>query len=207
MGADSRRTVAEGTRIAFEIRGSRFIGQVAPAESVEAADAIIEGVAADHPDATHVVSAYRIATEPTTERADDAGEPGGSAGQPALGVLRTEGLVDVVAVVVRYYGGTNLGYGGLVRAYARAVRDAIPEATVVEHESTATLDVEVGYDDSGTVRSVLESEGLEFEASYDETVTFAVTTPRRRLDAVIGRLRSATSDRASLDRSDISNRK
>lgn len=207
MDADSRRTVAAATRVAFERRGSRFIGHVAPAESVEAADAVIDAVATEHPDATHVVSAYRIATDPTTERADDAGEPGGSAGKPALGVLRAEDLVDVVAVVVRYYGGTNLGYGGLVRAYSRAVRDAIDDATVVEHKPTTTLSVEVGYDDSGTVRSILKSEGLDFEACYDETVTFAVTIRSARLDAVIDRLRSATNDRATIDRSNVSNRK
>lgn len=198
MGSRTIRTVVEPGGVAFRVAGSRFIGHVAPASSPDEAEAVIASVAGDHPDATHVVTARRLDGEPLAEGYDDAGEPGGSAGKPALEVLRGSDLLDVVAVVIRYYGGTDLGYGGLVRAYVRAVREAIEAATVVERTPRATFDVEVDYEDSGTVRAVLESEAVDFEAAYAEGVTFTVHVAVDRADAIKNRLRSATRGRAGI---------
>lgn len=193
------RTVVGGATAEFTVNGSRFIGHVAPAQDEDEAGSIIEEVRQEYPDATHVVWAYRLAGAPVLERADDAGEPGGSAGQPVLGVLQGDDLENVVAVVVRYYGGTNLGYGGLVRAYARAVKDALAAATVEVRQPTRTVDIGVTYDDSGTVRGVLESEELEYDATYGETVSMTVEIPDGRMDTVLDRLRSATSGRIETD--------
>ncbi|MFP4590791.1 MAG: IMPACT family protein [Halobacteriales archaeon] len=198
MAEGAYRTVSAPAEAAFVVKGSRFVGHVAPADAEAAVAEAVGAVAADHPDATHVVSAYRLRGDPAREGADDAGEPGGSAGKPALEVLRGEELFDVVAVVVRYYGGTNLGFGGLVRAYARAVSRAVDAASVIEVRPTAAYEVAVDYDDSGRVRSVLESAGVDFEASYAERVTFTVRVETDRTEALLERLRSATSDRAAI---------
>ncbi|MFW6449324.1 MAG: IMPACT family protein [Halobacteriota archaeon] len=203
MAAEAYRTVEEPAEAAFSVNGSRFICLVAPAASESAVRERVETVAAAHPDATHVVSAYRLLGHPVVEGADDAGEPGGSAGKPALEVLRGEELLDVVAVVVRYYGGTNLGFGGLVRAYARAVSEAIAAASVVERVPTRGYVVEVAYDDSGRVRSVLESSGVDFDAEYTDRVTFAVTVEVEQAPELLERLRSATSGRAAIARRDV----
>lgn len=200
MAESKIRTIRSPVRIHFEERGSRFIGHLAPVDTPEGAESVIESVSETHDDATHVVWAYRIDGPTTVERSHDAGEPGGSAGAPALNVLQSEDLVNVVAVIVRYYGGTNLGYGGLVRAYARGVRDTLDVASIVEQQPMATVDIEVEYDDSGTVRSILESEGLDFEAAYEERVTFEVSVPTNREATLIDRLHSATSGRAAIDR-------
>jgi uncharacterized YigZ family protein len=193
------RTVAGRGRARFEVRGSVFIGHVAPARSVETAEAFVTSVREEYADATHNVPAYRVRADPLREYADDDGEPGGSAGKPALNVLTQEDIQNVVAVVTRYYGGTNLGVGGLARAYARGVKDALDAADVVERRPQARFTIGVEYDDSGTVRGILESTDAEFDAEYGTSVTFAVRVPEARADAVRERIRSATSGRASFD--------
>ena len=197
--SETYRTVAGRGEAAFEVRGSRFLGRVAPADSVAAAEAALEETRREHPDATHVVPAYRVRTDPLREYASDDGEPGGSAGKPALTVLEREELENVVAVVVRYYGGTNLGVGGLARAYGRAVKLAIEAAGVLEEHPHERVSVGVAYDDSGTVRGILESENVEFEADYAERVVFDVRVVTTESEALFDRLRSATSGRANIE--------
>ena len=196
---ETYRTVETRGEAAFEERGSRFVGRVAPVESVDEAEAFVEGIATDHADATHNVPAYRVRADPFREYSNDDGEPGGSAGKPALTVLQREELENVAAVVTRYYGGTNLGVGGLARAYARAVKVAVEDAGVVESRPHETVVVEVEYDDSGLVRGILESADVEFEARYDERVAFRVRVPMAESDDLRDRLLSATSGRADID--------
>lgn len=182
----------------FEVRGSEFIGHVAPARSVEDAEAFIEALSAEYDDATHNVPAYRVRAEPLREWESDAGEPGGSAGKPALNVLVQEDIENVVAVVTRYYGGTNLGVGGLARAYSRAVKEALEEASVVETVPHEEFSVTVEYDDSGSVRGLLESTDCEFDAAYETEVTFEVRVPAATGADLRDDIRSATSGRATL---------
>ena len=193
---DAYRTLAAPGKSRFTVQGSEFIGHAAPVEDVAAAEAFYESVAADHPDATHNVPAYRVRADPFREYASDDGEPSGSAGDPMLSVLSGRELENVAVVVTRYFGGTELGVGGLVRAYSQATKDAVDAAGVVERRPHETFTVAVAYDDSGTVRSVLESEGVAFEADYGETVAFEVRVPVADAEAVADRIRSATSGRA-----------
>lgn len=192
-------TVAGNGSFSFETRGSEFVGYAARAPDAERAEGYIDEAREDHPDATHHVYAYRVRTDPLCERYDDAGEPSGSAGKPVLNVLQGEGVEDVVAVVVRYYGGTNLGYGGLVRAYSEATKGALEDAGRTQEVPRATVRVEVEYDDSGTARSVIESEGYDFEADYGEAVVFVVRPPAERAEALKDRILSATGGRAKID--------
>jgi len=224
---DAYRTVAGPGRATFEVRGSEFVGHAAPAADREAAEAFVAEVREEYADATHNVPAYRVressgdresggGRESSDDRAgtpggflreygDDDGEPSGSAGKPALNVLQQEGVENVVAVVTRYYGGTNLGVGGLARAYSRAVKEAIEDAGLVEERPKERFSVTVEYDDSGTVRGILESastdagEGAVFEADYEERVTFEVRVPVEAAAGVRDRIRSATSGRAEID--------
>lgn len=196
----SYRTVAGRGRIAFEVRGSEFIGYAAPAESIDGADAFVEEIRAAHPDATHNVPAYRVRSNDgiVREQASDAGEPSGSAGKPVLNVLQRREVADVVVVVTRYFGGTELGVGGLARAYGEAAKRALDAAGVVERLPHRPIVVESTYDDSGTVRGILESEALDFEADYGERVCFEARAPTDEVERVADRLRSATSGRAEV---------
>ena len=205
------RTVGARAAAEFTVRGSRFLGHLAPADTVEAAEAFVDAVRAEYDDATHNVPAYRVPAGPPgegergpggpmlREYSDDDGEPTGSAGKPALNVLQQEEVRNAVAVVTRYYGGTNLGVGGLARAYSRAVKEGLDAAGVVEEVPHERVRVTTAYDDSGTVRGILESEGVEFDADYGAEVTFDVRVPLDEAERVRDRLRSATSGRVELD--------
>lgn len=192
-------TVADRGEATFAVRGSQFVGRVAPVDSVDMAEAFVKETRQDHPDATHHVPAYRVRTDPLREYASDDGEPGGSAGKPTLTVLEREELENVVAVVTRYYGGTNLGVGGLARAYGRAVKLGIEAAGITEQQPHEQAVVCVEYDDSGTVRGILESADIGYDADYAEHVTFRVRVPLHRAEALFDRLRSATGGRVDID--------
>jgi uncharacterized YigZ family protein len=194
-------TVVGRARAGFRLRGSRFVGHVAPADGPVAAEAFVEEVRAAEPDATHVVPAYRVPAADGSrlrEWASDDGEPTGSAGEPALNALQGRDLRNVVVAVSREFGGVELGVGGLVRAYARATTEAVEAAGVVERRPTETVRAVVDYDDSGTVRSVLESAGVGFDADHEARVAFAARVPVDEAAALRDRLRSATSGRVEL---------
>ncbi len=192
------RTVAGRGQARFEISGSEFIGHVAPAHSVDEAEDFIDAISEEYADATHNVPAYRVRAQPLREWASDADEPSGSAGKPALNVLQQEAIENVVAVVTRYYGGTKLGVGGLARAYSRGVKDALDDAGIVEEVPHEQFSVTVEYDDSGSVRGLLESAECEFEAAYEAEVRFEVRAPEASAADLRDRIRSATSGRATL---------
>jgi uncharacterized YigZ family protein len=117
---------ARETQVEMRVVNSRFIATAAPAFSVEEARAFIGRIKDAFPDASHHVSAYLIGYgSSVVAHATDDGEPSGTAGRPALAVLRGSGLGDVAVVVTRYFGGTKLGTGGLVRAYGDAVREVL----------------------------------------------------------------------------------
>jgi putative IMPACT (imprinted ancient) family translation regulator len=198
---EAYRTVAGEGECRVEVNGSTFLGFVAPARSVADAEAFVAAVNDEYPDARHVVPAYRVpdgegdAAGMVREWSSDDGEPSGSSGPPALNVLVQRDLRNVVAAVVRYKNGPNLGVGGLARSYARAVADAVDDAGVVEERPHEQFTVAVDYDDSGTVRGILESAGVEFDAAYEERVTFDVRVPVDDADGLRDRLRSATGGR------------
>jgi uncharacterized YigZ family protein len=126
---------AEEIRRELTISNSRFISTLAPVFSVDEAKTFIARIKAEFPDASHNVHLYIIGHgDSETAHCSDAGEPSGTAGRPSLAVLRGSGLGDVAVVVTRYFGGSKLGTGGLVRAYSEAVRlvvDSVPRAQKV----------------------------------------------------------------------------
>lgn len=208
---DTYLTVAERATATFEVQGSEFLGHVAPADTVAEAETFIDAIESEYADATHNVPAYRVPAGDASERtpetdvmlreySSDDGEPTGSAGKPALNVLTQREIRNVVAVVTRYYGGTNLGVGGLARAYSRAVTESVDAAGVVEERPHRRLVVRTDYDDSGTLRGVIESTGVEFEASYDERVRFDVRVPIEEIDELVDRLNDVTSGRVEIER-------
>ena len=198
MSDDAYLTLAGRGTAGFSVQGSEFIGHAAPVDSVETAEAFLAKIEAEYDDATHNVPAYRVRADPFREYASDDGEPSGSAGKPMLSVLSGRELENAIVVVTRYYGGTNLGVGGLVRAYSRATKEAIDDAGVVEQRPQETFRAVVDYDDSGTVRGILESEDTAFDADYGERVSFEIQVPAADADAIRDRLRSATSGRIEL---------
>jgi len=197
--SESYRTVAERASASFEVQGSEFVGHVAPVETVEAAEAFVDEIRERYADATHNVPAYRVRASPFRAYASDDAEPSGSAGKPALNVLQQREIENVAAVVTRYYGGTNLGVGGLARSYSRAVKEGVDAAGVVESVPHERVTITVDYDDSGSVRSLLESADVDFSADYEADVRFEVRVPTAEGSELRDRVRSATSGRADID--------
>ena len=141
-------------------KGSRFLAVLGPADGEEAAKAALAAVARRFPDATHHCWAWRVGTPPR-ERSADAGEPAGTAGVPILQVLRGAGLSDVLAVVVRWFGGTKLGKGGLARAYAAAAREALQTLPVAARVATVRLALRVPYERVGAVKRLIHPPAVE----------------------------------------------
>lgn len=160
------------------IEKSRFICYVNRAETEEEAIAFIQRIKKKHWDATHNCSAYLIGEHDQIQKANDDGEPSGTAGVPMLEVLKKKGLKDTVAVVTRYFGGIKLGAGGLVRAYSRAVSEGLNAAGIVERRLMRVMQVTIDYSWLGKVENELRSSVYTIKnIQYADRVTFDVLVP------------------------------
>ncbi len=151
-------TIAGSVTAALEEKKSRFIATLCPVETEAEALAVLEKTRAAHRTATHNVYAYRL-REDNRERYSDDGEPAKTAGTPALDVLRHAQLTDVIVVITRYFGGTELGKGGLVRAYQGATLAAIAAADVCTVRSLVQLELTVEYPLYERVCQMVEAAG------------------------------------------------
>ena len=164
-------TVDGVTENTVEIKRSKFIATLSHVESGEDAEAFVRAVRKRYPDATHNCYAY-IADELGNEtRFSDDGEPGGTAGQPMLEVLRKKGIVKAAVVVTRYFGGIKLGAGGLVAAYTDSVSEVLDTAGIRRMTECAEVTVECDYSDHSAIESALTRAGaLRGDAVYGENV-------------------------------------
>ncbi len=169
-------TIAEALEHELVIKKSRFIAHVAPARSMEQADAVIAAVRKQYWDARHHCVAMVIGTQADQQRSSDGGEPSGTAGVPMLEVLRRRDLTDVVAVVARYFGGVKLGAGGLVRAYSGSVSEALDAARVVRRSAAVRVGVDVPHQDAGRVQAVLREWADTHDARIDDVAYSAIAT-------------------------------
>jgi uncharacterized YigZ family protein len=157
-------------QVTAEVRekGSRFLAQVSAVASEQEARAVLAGLARSHPDATHLCWALRLGWPPR-ERSSDAGEPSGTAGVPMLQVLRGSGVSDVLAVVVRWFGGVKLGKGGLARAYAAAVRAALERLPTVIRVPRVRLAISAPLTRIGAIKRLVHPPEVEMESeTYGE---------------------------------------
>lgn len=167
----SYKTVEKATEARTEVRRSLFIASVSPAATAEEADAFVASVRAKYPDATHNCYAYIAGAENPSVRFSDDGEPGGTAGQPMLEVLKKRGLTAVAVVVTRYFGGIKLGAGGLVSAYTDSVVSGIDAAGTVTMTERSLIEVRAGYQEFSRADSALIRLGAErMSADYGEDV-------------------------------------
>src|SRR4030067_848974 len=173
---------AHEIRREFTISNSRFISTLAPAFSVDEAKVFIQRIKAEFPDASHNVPLYIIGHgDSEIAHCTDDGEPTGTAGRPALAVLRRSGMGDVAVVVTRYFGGTKLGTGGLVRAYSEAVRlvvESVPRA-----QKVLTHTVMLGFPHTYLERVRLlvaaqEGKVLDEDFAADVTLTARITVEK-----------------------------
>jgi uncharacterized YigZ family protein len=155
------RTITGPATGEFKDRGSKFLAYAHPISSVQDAKEKVNALKKEHPKAAHHCFAYRIGTEGSEFRANDDGEPSGSAGRPILGQIDSFNLTNILVVVVRYFGGSLLGIPGLINAYKTATLDALSKATVIEKWIEEKVEIEFDYPAMNEVLYILR----QFEAT------------------------------------------
>lgn len=176
------------------INKSRFIAHIKPVESEEDAKAFINQVSTKHREATHNCSAYTIGDQMNIQKANDNGEPSGTAGVPMLDILKKLEIHNACVVVTRYFGGIKLGGGGLIRAYSGAVRDVIYDIGRVELKPAIPTTVTINYDLTGKFEYELESTSyLLRDQSYTDKVSYQIDVVASDYDEFIAFLNRTTS--------------
>ncbi|MCK4513129.1 YigZ family protein [bacterium] len=192
-------------RVEETILRSRFVTTVGHASSVDEARAFISAVSSEFPDATHNCWAYVIGPPGDTSRVgmSDAGEPHGTAGRPMLTVLVHSGVGDIAAVVTRYYGGTKLGKGGLVRAYSGGVKNAIEGLPTKMLIASITLTLIIDYASVDPVKWILPNlEAHVLSEDYATRVTLEIELPEERADELTESVSGLTKGTALIERRD-----
>lgn len=179
---------------------SRFIATLEPVHSEEKAAAFIESLKKKYWDARHNCSAFVLGERAQITRCSDDGEPSGTAGKPMLEVLLGAGVRNVAVVVTRYFGGTLLGTGGLVRAYTQAVQAGLENCSVTEMQYGCELGIRTDYNGIGKIQYLLGQRGLEIKSSeYTDIVTLKLEVPFEECGALCKELTEATAGRARIE--------
>ncbi len=160
METDNFLTIESPSEGLFKEKGSRFLAFAYPVQDEEEIQLIIENTRKKYHDARHHCYAWRLGADLTHFRANDDGEPTHSAGKPILGQIQSFQLTNVLVIVVRYFGGTLLGVGGLIQAYKSASMDALKNARIIEQHLFLTCKMSFVYDDLGHVMKVLKDMDL-----------------------------------------------
>jgi uncharacterized YigZ family protein len=159
----------------IEIQKSRFIAYVQRAEQEEAAVAFIEQIKKKHWNATHNCSAYVIGGNDQWQKADDDGEPSGTAGKPILEIIKKNQLKDTVIVVTRYFGGIKLGAGGLIRAYGKSTSAGLKAVGITQRQNHTRIGVEIDYTFLGMLENQLRLQGYRIEDKiFTDTIRLIV---------------------------------
>ena len=197
------RTVYQGGKGEIVEKKSRFIAEVFLVHSEEEAMQYLEQVRKKYWDARHHCWAYVIGEERVTERCSDDGEPSQTAGNPMRDVLTGAGLTEVAVVVTRYFGGTLLGTGGLVRAYSGAVQEGLKNSTVITKYLGVKLSVTTDYNGVGKLQYLFGQKEIPIlSAEYTDKVVFTVLVESSRIQEIKKAITEATSATAQMEESD-----
>jgi uncharacterized YigZ family protein len=170
----------------YKIKNSKFIGYLAPCTHLDELNSVLESIKNEHPTATHHCYAYRINPEKTQEFSTDDGEPGGTAGAPILNSLRSRELMNVVCVVVRYYGGNHLGKSGLISAYSHTALLAADAAVTKKIIPVQLYRVRYGYEHQSVINSLKHKfDFSEIESSYLEKVSLTIAIPAKQASSFV----------------------
>jgi uncharacterized YigZ family protein len=187
-------TIARAATGEVEDRGSRFLCTVRRVADEDEARSLAAELRREHWDARHHCSAFVLGPGREVQRSSDDGEPAGTAGAPMLEVLRGAGVSDVAAVVTRWFGGTLLGAGGLVRAYGDAVRAALADAGTLRRTLLTELALDLDHADAGRVEGELRARGVSvLDVAYDARVRLLLAAEPDEVDRVAALVAAATS--------------
>ena len=182
---------------------SRFIAHVFPVDSEEEAQKHIEAIRKEYWDARHNCHAFVIGENNEITRCSDDGEPSGTAGRPILEVLTGEGIHNTLVIVTRYFGGTLLGTGGLVRAYSQATQAGLKASQVITREPGRKVTVHTDYNGIGKLQYIAGKLGLTtMDTIYEENVVMILLVPEDACNKLVKEITEATAGQAQIELSD-----
>ncbi|CVI72726.1 IMPACT family member YigZ [Eubacteriaceae bacterium CHKCI004] len=194
------KAVFEAGRGEIVEKKSRFIAHVQAVDSVEEAQEFIEAVKKKYWDARHNCSAFSVGEMNPLTRCSDDGEPGGTAGKPILEVIQGSGIRNIVIVVTRYFGGTLLGTGGLVRAYTEAAKAGIENAVIIEKIPATRMKLFTEYTDLGKIQYILAQNQVTVEnTEYTDKVEIRALFPEKEKKALCRALTESTGGRVHIE--------
>lgn len=197
---DGRKILYKGGEGEIVEKKSRFIATLRPIASEEEAAQFLAEIRKKYWDARHHCSAFVLGERGDLTRCSDDGEPSGTAGRPMLDVLTGEGLTGCMAVVTRYFGGTLLGTGGLVRAYGGAVREGLKNCVLLTCIEGVRLVISSDYTDLGKIQYILvEEKATQENTEYTDRVTSTVLLPAAEEERVRKKLTDATGGRCTIE--------
>ena len=196
----SYKTVKQYGEGEIEEKKSRFLGKIKPVSTEEEAIAFIESIKKQYWDARHNCYAFIIGENSESIRCSDDGEPSGTAGKPMLEVLQNNGLKNVVAVVTRYFSGTLLGTGGLVRAYTQATQAALEAAQVATMTLMSVLEIKTDYNAIGKIKYMFaQADTLVMGEEYGVDVVVTIAVPLSEKEIMQKKITEATNGKAVIE--------
>ncbi|MCE3294702.1 MAG: hypothetical protein K0R65_416 [Crocinitomicaceae bacterium] len=183
------KSLAAQSEFLHKEKGSKFIGVACKCSSEAEVKAFLAELHAKHPQATHICYAWKIGVNKVSFRANDDGEPNNSAGAPILGQINSFGLTNVLVAVIRYYGGTKLGVGGLIIAYKTAAKEAIEANGIIEEELASELELHLNYEAYPVFMKLMKQHNLRllFQEQTD-SVTLRVEIKNAQFENVKAQL-------------------
>lgn len=185
---DSFRTLKAPSESLYKVKGSKHLGYAFPISTEEEVKVHIERLKKEHFNARHHCYAYRLGADGSKFRANDDGEPSGTAGKPILGQLQSFELTNVLIVVVRYFGGTKLGTSGLIDAYKTAAKMAVEEAEIVEKKVMIPFKIQFPYAAMGSIMAVFKSNHLEMIEHAFDSLCFIRSETSKETSALVENL-------------------
>jgi len=172
-------TIAAISEGFYKEKGSKFLAFALPCKTEEEAKAYLNSYRKEHHQAVHVCYAFRFGSDKKVFRASDDGEPSNSAGPPILGQIQSFDLTNILIAVVRYYGGTNLGVGGLITAYRTAAKEALEAATIIEQEDAQVLEFHFSYEQMPQIMKIIKSHAvLIISQEFDNECFLKISFPK-----------------------------
>lgn len=188
---DSYRTVKKRGEGLYKEKGSKFIGIVARCYSETEAKELLEEWRKEHHKAGHLCYAFRLGIQGERYRANDDGEPANSAGAPILGQLQSYEVTNVLAGVVRYYGGTKLGVGGLIGAYRTATKEALEATEIIQLEVFQHVSLQFEYADMAGVMNCLKKWNIEMDRhAFEDTCEIESSLPLKQSESILAELKA-----------------
>lgn len=186
---DSYLTIAAPAEAIYKERSSKFLTYAYPVESEEEIKMLLDALRKEYYDATHHCYAYRLGPHGETFRANDDGEPSGTAGKPILGQLLSADLTNCLVVVVRYFGGTKLGVSGLIQAYKESTAEVIAVSDIIEKTVDRVIDISFSYISmNGVMRIIKEMSPRIDEQQFDNLCTMRLRIRESEADCLIAKL-------------------